>query len=51
MLNVQRDHWCTIAGTSDSVVNIYDSLLTYFPEDANMQIAGILCSQQAAIKS
>ena len=50
ILNVQGNHWCTIAGTSDSVVNIYDSLLTYLPEGAKMQIAGILCSQQAAIE-
>ena len=50
ILNVQGNHWCTIAGTSKSVVNIYESLLTYLPEDANMQIAGILCSQQAAIE-
>ena len=50
ILNIQGNHWCTIAGTSDSVVNIYDSLLTYLPEDAKMQIAGIMCSQKATIE-
>jgi len=50
ILNVQGNHWCTIAGTSDSVVLVYDSLFTYLPEDAKMQIAGIICSQKATIE-
>jgi len=47
---VQGNHWCTIAGTSASVVYVYDSLLTYLPEDAKMQIAGIICSQKTTIE-
>ncbi len=41
ILNVQGSHWCTVAGSSDSVVHVYD-MFTNLPEDAQMQIAGII---------
>ena len=50
ILNVQGNHWCTVARISSSDVHVYDSLLQCLPEDAKLQIAAILCSKAASIE-
>ena len=50
ILNVQGNHWCTIARISSSAVHVYDSLLHCLPEDAKMQIAAIMCSKETSIE-
>ena len=49
ILNVQGNHWCTVVAAS-SVVDVYDSMYTQLSDDAKMQIALIVHSEDSSIE-
>lgn len=49
ILHVQGNHWVTVAGSSSSMVHVYDSLYGFTTKETKMQVASIICSNEPKI--
>lgn len=49
IINVNNQHWVTVAGFPPSLVHVYDSVYDYVSETTKMQVATIMCSAESSI--